>query len=55
MEYINGTTLDDIINDQPAIPETSVRRLMSKLLNVLEYLHENQVAHRDLKPENLLI
>jgi 3-phosphoinositide dependent protein kinase-1 len=27
----------------------------AEIVNILEYLHSNQIAHRDLKPENLLL
>lgn len=47
MEYIPGQTLRDTTIDS--------NRLLEQLLDVLEYLHGENVILKDLKPENLMI
>ncbi|OMJ95548.1 hypothetical protein SteCoe_957 [Stentor coeruleus] len=37
-----------------AIPEPSLKFLITCLISGLEYLHNNKIIHRDLKPENLV-
>jgi eukaryotic-like serine/threonine-protein kinase len=34
--------------------ETTIRNLLGDLLEVLSYVHQNQVVHRDIKPENII-
>jgi eukaryotic-like serine/threonine-protein kinase len=34
--------------------ETTIRNLLGDLLEVLSYVHQNQIVHRDIKPENII-
>lgn len=47
MEYIEGQTLRDTTID--------THQLLTQLLEVLEYLHSENVILKDLKPENIMI
>lgn len=53
MEYIDGMTLAEWIAQSPTRPERE--RVLSQLLDVLEYIHSLQLVHHDLKSSNILI
>ena len=58
LEYVKGGELLDVLNDHVAqggcLTESEARRIVSQLLEVLAYLHENEIVHRDIKPENIM-
>jgi serine/threonine-protein kinase len=37
------------------MPTADARRIASRVLEALHYMHEHEVVHRDLKPENIMI
>lgn len=54
MEYIQGTTLRDLLTQQPM----SLKRALEAVLEIayaICHLHTHGVIHRDLKPENVLV
>jgi formylglycine-generating enzyme required for sulfatase activity/tRNA A-37 threonylcarbamoyl transferase component Bud32 len=54
MQYIeNGVTLGDML-DQPLEPIVALR-LISHVLDALDYAHKRGVIHRDIKPANVLM
>ncbi len=55
MDYVEGETLDDIIDRRKSLPEAEVVDLAGQLLDILEHLHRQQppVIHRDVKPANI--
>jgi serine/threonine-protein kinase len=55
MEYIQGDTLDKIIQDRGPLPWREVVELSIQTCEALHYAHEHGVVHRDLKPSNLMI
>ena len=56
MEYIEGTSLAELINERRHLELAEVLHLFVELLGVLEYLHTRvpPVLHRDIKPANLI-
>ena len=53
MEYVEGRTLKDFILERPS---SSLRfKVLSQLLDAMEYLHHKGLLHNDLKAENILI
>ena len=56
-EYIDGMTLGDFAKTNLAFfkSKANVNRLLSALIDVLDYLHSHQIVHLDLKPDNILI
>ena len=53
MEYVEGRTLKDFILEHPS---SSLRlKVLSQLLDAMEYLHHKGLLHNDLKAENILI
>ena len=53
MEYIDGRTLSQFLNEKPT--KSRRKRVLLQLLNAMEYYHAKQITHRDLKPSNILI
>lgn len=56
-EYINGSTLDEILKKDKTLSENNVIEYCIKLCNVLEVLHNYAppIIHRDIKPSNIII
>ena len=55
MEYIEGFTLRDVINEQGALGVTEALRYFAPVISAMSAAHKNGILHRDLKPENILI
>ncbi|MBG1266109.1 serine/threonine protein kinase [Nostoc sp. WHI] len=53
-EFIDGHDLKREINPSKPWSEVQVKQLLQEILEVLEYVHENNVIHRDIKPENIM-
>jgi serine/threonine protein kinase len=54
LEYANKGEFFDYISESKKFSETTCRYFFHKLIEILEYMHENGFAHRDIKPENML-
>ena len=54
MEWCEGRLLRQILADG-RISQDRATRITLKVLDALEYIHENGVVHRDLKPENIMV
>eukprot|EP01100_Stratorugosa_tubuloviscum_P000389 TRINITY_DN1084_c0_g1_i1.p1 TRINITY_DN1084_c0_g1~~TRINITY_DN1084_c0_g1_i1.p1 ORF type:complete len:295 (-),score=67.79 TRINITY_DN1084_c0_g1_i1:822-1706(-) len=55
MELVTGGELFDKIVEKGNYTEKDAAQLVIKIVNAIDYLHEQNIAHRDLKPENLLL
>ncbi len=55
MEFVDGTSLADVIQARGAMPPSAVIAIAKQLLRALAAAHAQQVVHGDLKPQNLLI
>ena len=56
MEYVRGQTLYDYIHSLKApAPEEVVIKLMTSVLDAMEYVHEHDIIHRDIKPQNIMM
>ena len=55
MEFIQGITLEKLINDSGPLPWREVVDLAIQICDALHYAHERGVVHRDLKPSNLMV
>ena len=53
-EYVEGRSLSQEFTKTRRLTEPDVRGLLQDVLQVLEFVHENQVIHRDIKPGNLM-
>ncbi len=57
MEYVEGTTLEQLIGEGRHLGPTDVLHQLVGLLGVLEYLHGRMppILHRDIKPANIIV
>jgi serine/threonine protein kinase len=53
-EFISGQNLADELHAQGAFAPAKILEILAELLQILGYVHENQVIHRDIKPENII-
>jgi len=54
-ELIEGATLEPIIEDKGPLPADVGIPLVIRLLEVVDYCHNNDTVHRDIKPDNILL
>jgi serine/threonine-protein kinase len=54
MEWCEGRLLREILSEGRISQDRAIR-IAVKVLDALEYIHENGVVHRDLKPENIMV
>lgn len=54
MEWCDGRLLREILH-HGRISQQRAIRIAVKVLDALEYIHEQGVVHRDLKPENIMV
>ncbi len=57
MEYIEGTSLHELVEQAPAlpIPRRQALNIFYQACLGVEALHQNNICHRDLKPHNIMI
>ncbi|KAK8847972.1 hypothetical protein M9Y10_019023 [Tritrichomonas musculus] len=54
-EFMANGNLFDYINDKDNISEAFKLMTMNRIVQGLDFLHENKLIHRDLKPSNILL
>ncbi len=55
MEYLEGKTLQDVLEEQGHLPTRDVVRIAIQLASALDYAAREGVVHRDIKPSNILM
>lgn len=55
MEYLEGETLDEVLNRRGKLPPAEAVRLIDQVLQGLQHIHEQKLVHRDLKPANMML
>ena len=54
MELCAGGDIFSHLSTTGRFSEDVTRHILSQLLDVVQYFHDNDVVHRDLKPENIV-
>ena len=55
MELLKGMNLYEWINQNGTVSEADAFRLISPILDALEYIHSRNVLHRDISPGNIFL
>ena len=55
MEYIDGITLKDYIDQEGIISWKSTIHFISQVLRALQHAHDRGIVHRDIKPQNIML
>ncbi|HYN99496.1 MAG TPA: protein kinase, partial [Actinomycetota bacterium] len=55
MEYLEGRTLHQILNEDGTIPPEEVAAIGADVAQALAEAHEKGIVHRDVKPGNIMI
>ena len=55
MEYIEGTSLDEILKDRGKLPVGEAVKIVSHVLDILDFAHQKGIYHRDIKPGNIMV
>ena len=55
MEYIEGITLKEYIEQQKVIPWKEAVHFTTQILRALQHAHDKGIVHRDVKPQNIML
>jgi len=55
MEYVDGTTLQEVLAQRSPLDMDEARTIASQLLTGLQAIHDSGLIHRDLKPANIML
>ncbi|OCA83877.1 Stk1 family PASTA domain-containing Ser/Thr kinase [Pseudobacillus wudalianchiensis] len=55
MEYVDGMTLKQYIQQYSPIPVEKTIDIMKQLASAIAFAHHNSIIHRDIKPHNILM
>jgi hypothetical protein len=53
-EFVNGGSLNDVMEDIGVLPIDRAKDLAFRLLGILDHIHSNGIVHNDIKPDNIL-
>lgn len=55
MDYIEGSSLEDIVNSRGALSESEAITYIKQVANALDYIHQRSINHLDVKPANIMV
>jgi serine/threonine protein kinase len=55
MDYLEGQTLWQYLEQHGALTEPAIIDLFSQMLDAVDYLHGKNLVHRDIKPSNFMV
>ncbi len=55
MEYIEGITLKEYIEQQKVIQPKEAVHFTTQILRALQHAHDKGIVHRDVKPQNIML
>lgn len=54
VEYMEGGTLEDYMRSRLHLTGQEICKIISQMLDALEYLNSKGIMHRDIKPSNIM-
>ncbi len=54
-QFIKGESLAQKITKQGAFSEIEIREILTDILPVLNFIHQNNIIHRDINPDNIIL
>src|SRR5438034_978421 len=55
MKFIEGRSLESVINDKGRVPLGMAQTILGQVGSALDYAHRKHIVHRDIKPANIMI
>jgi len=55
MEFVHGHTIEQWVRENGVYDQNTAIKVMTKVLDVMQFVHDKEVVHRDLKPSNIMI
>ncbi|HEY8174925.1 MAG TPA: protein kinase [Gemmatimonadaceae bacterium] len=55
MKFIEGRSLESVINDKGKVPLGMAQTILGQVGSALDYAHRKHIVHRDIKPANIMI
>lgn len=55
MEYIDGASINDILNEKGKLQENVALQYIREVANALHYIHSKHINHLDIKPGNIMV
>ena len=55
MEYIDGITLKEFIEQQGVLRWKDALHFVTQILRALQHAHDKGIVHRDIKPQNIML
>ena len=55
MEFVTGETIEQHVNKKGIFPVDEAIRIMLKVLEAIQYVHDRGKIHRDIKPSNIML
>jgi len=55
MEYVNGQTLKEYLDENGALYWKDAVNIAIQICQAIEHAHKNHVVHRDIKPHNICL
>jgi serine/threonine-protein kinase len=53
-EFIDGQDLETELKEKGVFSEIEIREVLTEILKILQFVHENNSIHRDIKPSNIM-
>ncbi len=53
-EFIDGQDLEQELDIKGQFAEVEVQKILTEILKILEFVHDNKTIHRDIKPSNIM-
>ena len=53
-EFIDGESLEQLLASKGVLAEPEVREILRSMLEIIDFVHQNNHFHRDIKPSNIM-